>query len=41
MTWQPMPPPPIDPSGIAVERLCGQPEQKYAARLVESIGSGV
>lgn len=26
--WQPIPPPPIEPSGIAVERLCGQPLQK-------------
>ena len=28
IVWQPMPPPAIEPSGIAVERLCGQPEQK-------------
>ena len=28
-----MPPPPIEPSGIAVERLCGQPLQKYGGAL--------
>ena len=28
MVWQPMPPPAIEPSGTAVERLCGQPLQK-------------
>jgi len=27
--WQPMPPPLIEPSGVLVEVLCGQPEQKY------------
>ena len=29
MPWQPMPAAAIEPSGTAVERLCGQPEQKY------------
>ena len=40
MVWQPMPPPASEPSGTAVERLCGQPEQKYAVRLVGSTVSG-
>ncbi len=34
--WQPMPPPPIEPSGRAVERLCGQPLQKYGVRCADS-----
>src|ERR1700710_1519887 len=34
--WPPTPPPARDPSGTAVERLWGQPEQKYAVRLVGS-----
>lgn len=37
--WQPMPPPAIEASGTAVERLCGQPEQKYGVRLIGSSGS--
>ncbi len=32
IVWQPMPPPPSEPSGSTVERLCGQPEQKYGVR---------
>ena len=32
MAWQPIPPPTSEPSGTAVERLCGQPEQKYGVR---------
>ena len=28
ITWQPMPPPVTEPSGVLVEVLCGQPEQK-------------
>ena len=32
MVWQPIPPPAICPSSSIVERLCGQPEQKAAAR---------
>ncbi len=39
MVWQPIPPPARDPSGTAVERLCGQPLQKYAARLAGSTSS--
>ena len=36
MAWQPMPPPAIEPSGTTVERLCGQPQQKYAVRAIAS-----
>ncbi len=32
MPWQPMPAAAIEPSGTTVERLCGQPEQKYGWR---------
>ena len=32
MPWQPMPAAAIEPSGTTVERLCGQPEQKYGGR---------
>ena len=30
--WQPTPPKAQEPSGTRVERLCGQPEQKYGVR---------
>src|SRR5437773_5811862 len=33
MPWQPMPALAIEPSGRTVERLCGQPEQKYGWRV--------
>ena len=32
MTWQPIPLAATDPSGILVEVLCGQPEQKNGVR---------
>ena len=32
MPWQPMPALAMEPSGSTVERLCGQPEQKYGWR---------
>ena len=34
MVWHPMPAPATEPSGTFVERLCGQPLQKYGARLI-------
>src|SRR3989442_11781865 len=34
--WQPIPPPASEPSGTAVDRLWGHPEQKYGVRLVDS-----
>ena len=40
MPWQPIPAAAIDPSGTTVDRLWGQPEQKYDsrwARLIEWI----
>ncbi len=40
MAWHPMPPPATAPSGTSVERLCGQPEQKYGVRPTASSGSG-
>jgi hypothetical protein len=33
IVWQPMPAETIEPSGAAVELLCGQPEQNQAVRL--------
>ena len=41
MAWQPMPPPATAPSGTIVDRLCGQPEQKYGVRLTGSSASRV
>ena len=37
--WQPMPPPASESAGCTVDRLCGQPLQKYAVRSTGSIGS--
>src|SRR2546426_59006 len=39
MPWQPIPAAAIEPSGTTVERLCGQPEQKYGWRTSVS-GAG-
>jgi hypothetical protein len=39
--WQPMPPPPIEPSGSTVDRLCGQPLQKYGVRATGVSDSSV
>jgi zinc protease len=39
MVWHPIPPAASDPSGTAVDRLCGQPLQKYAARCAGSTSS--
>ena len=39
MPWQPMPPPATWPSSSSVERLCGQPEQKFGARLTDLLAT--
>ena len=36
IVWQPIPPPAACPSSSMVDRLCGQPEQKFGARTLNS-----
>src|SRR4030067_1356570 len=40
MLWQPVPPPLREPSGTRVERLSGQPEQKYGGGAGGGGGGG-
>ena len=40
MVWQPIPPPAIWPGRSRVERLCGQPEQKFDGRETTAISRG-